>query len=253
MLPTLVVEGKEDYRILQKRWCSGPKNLRMQIQIQYPTGELSKQGVLEELRKRSGDPTCYGLVDMDHDFKGAEIEPHLRVYDTRPLVTFPSHAFRDKDAAIRVVKNIGGPEKFYDKATNIVRLAKTLTIIKLFKGMYRIESRSKLFAWSDVKIEILDEREFLHHVAKEFGIEPRHCEELDGFYSKFHDRIKICGYNDHMLLVAWETCFLDFYPTEQSKLYFYRKQFRDEILNRLTKKENHFIDNLKHRIQNHST
>lgn len=251
MLPTLVVEGKGDFRILQERWCSGPKSHRAQIKIQYPTGEHSKQGVLDDLHKNSGNTNYHGLVDMDYDFAGTQIENHLRVYDTRPLVTFPSYAFTDKDAAIRVVKDIGGPLNFHNKAENIVRLAKALTIIKLFKGMYRIPERPQPIDWSDVQIGISDEKEFLHHVAKDLEIGSRHHEKLDFFYLKFHDRIKKCGYNDHMLFKAWEICFLKYYPTERPMMYHYRNQFEKVINKRLTKKENHFIDNLKQRILEH--
>ena len=76
----------------------------------------------------------HGLVDMDRDFEKRELIGHHRTYDTNPLVTFPSYAFRHRDTAIRVVKNIGGSDDFLNKAEKIVRLAKILTIIKLFKG-----------------------------------------------------------------------------------------------------------------------
>ena len=68
-LPILVVEGKQDYRILHQRWNSGPETLRASIKIQYPSGEHTKNGVINELRKNSENPKYHGMVDMDHDFE----------------------------------------------------------------------------------------------------------------------------------------------------------------------------------------
>ena len=96
-LPILVVEGKQDYQILHQRWNSGPETLRASIKIQYPSGEHTKNGVLDELRKNSENPKYHGMVDMDHDFEKRELIGHPRTYDTSPLVTFPTYAFRDKD------------------------------------------------------------------------------------------------------------------------------------------------------------
>ena len=75
-------------------------------------------------------------------------------------------------------------------------------------------------------------------------------DELDYFYSRYRDEISGCGYNDHMLFKAWEICFLDSYPRERKSMKFYRNKFNDEIRNRLTKKNNKFIDDLKEKILN---
>lgn len=248
-LPILVVEGKQDYRILHQRWNSGPETLRASIKIQYPTGEQSKIGVLSELRKNSENAKYHGLVDMDHDFEKRELMGQHRIYDTSPLVTFPTYAFRDKDAAVRVVKNIGGFGDFLNKAEKIVRLAKILTIIKLFKGKNNIKETSLEFKWEDVSIDIADDRKLLHQVSS-LEIGSRHYDELDYFYSRYRDEISGCGYNDHMLFKAWKICFLDSYPSERKSMKFYRDKFDDEIRNRLTKKNNKFIDDLKQRILN---
>ena len=248
-LPILVVEGKQDYQILHQRWNSGPETLRASIKIQYPSGEHTKNGVLDELRKNSENSNYHGLVDMDHDFEKRELIGHHRTYDTSPLVTFPSYAFRHRDTAIRVVKNIGGSDDFLNKAEKIVRLAKILTIIKLFKGKDNIKETSLEFKWEDVSIDIADDRELLHQVSS-LEIGSRHFDELDYFYSRYRDEISGCGYNDHMLFKAWEICFLDSYPRERKWMKFYRKTFDEEIRNRLTKKNNKFIDDLKQRILN---
>ena len=248
-LPILVVEGKQDYRILHQRWNSGPVTLRASIKIQYPSGENTKHGVLDELRKNSENPKYHGLVDMDHDFDKRELIGHHRTYDTNPLVTFPTYAFRDKDAAIRVVKNIGGLGDFLNKAEKIVRLAKILTIIKLFKGKNNIKETSLKFFWEDVSIDLADDRELLHQVSR-LEIGPRHDAKLDYFYSRYRDEISRCGYNDHMLFKAWEICFLDSYPRERKSMKFYRDKFDEEIRNRLTEKNNKFIDDLKEKILN---
>ena len=174
---------------------------------------------------------------------------HHRTYDTSPLVTFPTYAFRDKDAAKRVVKNIGGFGDFLDKSEKIVRLAKILTVIKLFKGKNKIKETSLEFKWEEVSIDIADDRKLLHQVSS-LEIGSRHYDELDYFYSRYRDEISGCGYNDHMLFKAWKICFLDSYPRERKSMKFYKNKFDDEIRNRLTKKNNKFIDDLKERILN---
>ena len=250
-LPILVVEGKQDYRILHQRWNSGPETLRASIKIQYPSGEHTKNGVINELRKNSENPKYHGMVDMDHDFEKRELMGQHRTYDTSPLVTFPSYAFRDKDEAIRVMKNIGGTEFFHTtNLEKIVTLAKILTIIKLFKGRCSdVLERSLDFVWNHVPKEDIEERDLLHHVA-DLEIGSRHQERLDSFYSRYRKELTRCGYNDHMLFKAWWICFSDSYPRQRSRKNHYSREFQKEILIRLTEKRNKFIDDLKERILN---
>ena len=244
--PILLVEGKLELRILKLRWHSGPVELRAGIRIRLPKDEdKTKDGVIKEIQNNVDNKLYFGLVDMDYDFERKHQRNIQRLFDTHPLVTFPTYAYTDDDAAKKVIRSIFDNFKIHENQNDILKLSKILTIIKLFKGKHSVHEKPSMFRWEEIKFSEFNDSDLLYHVANEFEIGPNYEEDLRIFCHKYRKEIEKCGINDHMLFNAWKKCY-EFHTNADGKKL--EPLFKKIIKERLTDKKNYFIDSLKGNI-----
>ena len=152
---SILVEGVLDFLFL-KRF------LPSEITISAVGPDEGKKEVL--LRSKN---YTLGIVDMDNDFRGQELEHKMNVIDTNPLCCFFAAHVRDYH---RIFKD----QEFFDKSQveSIVELAKYLTNIRLFWSERRpnIPSPIKLVQEIDKKRERIKE---IKEIKKEKNMLPK--------------------------------------------------------------------------------
>ena len=199
--PILLVEGKFDRNLLQTKWQSCRDENR-HISVIAPEKGGKTNALTEYNKKYREQVSNFLLIDMDHDFDGSLTQGD-RIFDTNPLVTLPSHYFSTEILMREFVLDVL-PNEFKDTITenqieSIVRLARVLTWIKLFKGKERIRAESYLlFEWDEIDIELQPEILFHYHIV-DLSLHERYSDAFSKFVQSHIKILDACGLNDHML------------------------------------------------------
>ena len=204
--PRLWVEGTDDARLLAYFWYENKSDFKIDITsiksaIENKMGKIiliGKKGVLTKVKSSPAHILSYGLVDMDYDFEGRELSTDS-VWDTNPKVVLNSF-FLNEQGIERMVKEIckwkANIEISQDHITQIHRLSKIYTHIKLFKGKYPTQQEYLGYGWKDIDFNDSSFDEFIGLL--HFG--DKDCAKLLRFIKKCGGSLSVCGINDHMLI-----------------------------------------------------
>lgn len=161
---SILVEGELDYHLLKKF-------LPNEITIRVVGNNDGKKKVLLD----SKDYTL-GIVDMDNDYRGRELEHKVNVIDTNPLCCLFAAHVRDYNWISRHFS--------YDESQveSIVKLAKYLTNIRLF--------------WSERRPKIPSPIKLI----QEFDKERERIECIDDFIEKKYSEQELFSFLCHMFI-----------------------------------------------------
>jgi len=238
--PKLWVEGKTDQHLLMYYW-------QEESPLGFEIDVFSSKGKKEVIQKMNLElATVFGLVDMDHDFNGAEIV-NRNLWDTNPKVTLSSYCLTSEKTFIGIVRNtcqrFGLKSISDENISKIKQLAAAYTYIKLFKGKKDIGSElSGGYGWKD--IEFGTERLYgcvadLHFLNASIN------SEFHLFLKKYSGELAQCGLNDHALCKAI-TIFLNSHIAKRQTFERVENQFNQfRFMNRMPK----FVERLRRRIK----
>ena len=251
--PKLIVEGNLEMKILRKRWN------RVPISVELPEFEPnSKKGVINDFnRRKKAEKNLFALVDMDYDFEQKMLPNDARIIDTSPLVTLPSHAFPTINSSTLMMEEISKiisqtfeNSELIDECENIVYLARSLTILKLFKGRMKIHSPFGEFSWKDINFTEVKNLEFLYHII-ELELGSTYLNGFDTFMKDNKRNVDNCGINDHMLFHSLKMCFCNIFDNNMNDnifRIFEKDVFERRIIAKISTITNDLIHDIKQKI-----
>jgi len=209
---TLLVEGRDDFYWMKSIITESNSKSRILIRV-----EGGKSNVISKVKNKEFN---YGLVDMDYDFEGEEINGIKTIVDTRTFcctfglifqtldsirlqhIIFNSMKWnyaaksRYKQLEIDSVKKYGIP--LIDFLSDVVKRA---SMLQLFQGWAyentKLEFGSNPLAHEWIFLKIMDDHnlnfeEFIEDLIYEEKI------EFQRFQQKFQAELDVCGANDHL-------------------------------------------------------
>ena len=248
--PVILVEGMLEHRILQKRWHSPGTGDRTNIEIEFPEEGAGKTAVIEEYIHRRGNGNVFALVDMDYDFSRQLLPDDPNIFDTAPLVTLPSHAIKSSKSQKSALMTLSsGIYLLEENSKQILRVARALTIVKLFKGSEGTKTTFGNLNWMEIDFSFEKEEEFNAHIFKmELG--EQHVASVQAFVKHHRHQLNRCGINDHMMFHAWSLCYEGHFPDVSPKVLrsFEKGFFEPFIIDAIGRQKNDIVDQIRSAI-----
>ena len=136
-----------------------------------------------------------------------------------------------------------------ENSKQIVRAARALTIVKLFKGSEGTKTTFGNLNWMDIDFSLEKEEEFNAHVF-EMELGEQHVASVQAYIRVHHHELNGCGINDHMMFHAWSLCYKGHFPDVSPNVLrsFERGFFEPFIIDVIGKQKNDIVDQIRDAI-----